>query len=383
MAMDKKIANDATPSVDGTIFQICVALERAFMLEEGQKMWIEKFGDVTVSGQVQIETKLYSDSLTDSHLNFWNTFKNWLLPTFNHSSYRYLTLLTTQPIGSQSRFLGWNDATTKSRFETLTAILADSESRYKASQESKPGKDNVSPPQSLVLQRSILNDTNSEKLAEIVPKIWIASDSPKLQELRKKIFDIHGKTILRGKSGEFLDDLMGYLISPGTTQNGWEVSFDDFSAKVTEVSARYHRGTWVFPLKNITPTTDQIDLQTEKMFVTKLHEIEHHEAISEAIQNYIFASTTVLEELQSYDVPLECYKTYESNLKKTHLTKHRLAKRQLAGDAIVASQNFYDALTGESPQSFPRFDQTPVEFRNGVFHMLADADADDFQWKLW
>lgn len=383
MATDRRAANDATPSVDGTIFQICVALERAFELKEGQKMWIEKFGDVTVSGHAQTETKLYSDSLTDSHSNFWNTLKNWLLSSFDHSSYRYLTLLTAQPIGSLSKFLEWNDAATHRRLEILSEILVDSETRYQARQKVKPKKTSIKPPQSLVLQRDVMAASQVAKLAEIVPKIWIASDSPKTLELRKKIFDQYGKAILRRKGDEFLDDLMGYLISPATTQNGWEVSFDAFVEKVAIVSARYHRETWVFPLKNIAPTTDQIDLQTEKKFVTKLHEIEHHEVISEAIQNYIFASTTVLEELQSYDVPPEYYKTYESNLKKTHLTKHRLAKRQLAGDVIVASQNFYDALTGESPQSFPRFDQTPVEFRNGVFHMLADADADDFQWKLW
>ena len=381
MATDKKIANDATPSVDGIIFQICVALDRAFMLEEGQKMWIEKYGDVTVSGQAQIETKLYSDSLTDSHSNFWNTLKNWMHSSFDHSSYRYLTLLTTQPIGPLSKFLEWNDALTHRRLEILSEILVDSETRYQASQKAKSAS--IKMPQSLVLQRNVMDATQTAKLAEIVPKILIASDSPKILELRKRIFDIHGKPILRGKSNEFLNDLMGYLISPATAQNGWEVSFDAFISEVAIVSARYHRGTWVFPLKNIAPTTDQMDLQSEKMFVTKLHEIEHQEAVSEAIQNYIFASTTVLEELQSYAVPPEFYKTYESNLKKTHLTKHRLAKRQLAGDAIVASQNFYDALTGESPQSFPRFDQTPVEFRNGVFHMLADADSDDFQWKLW
>ena len=94
MATDKKLSNDATSSISGTIYQICVALERAFMLEEGQKLWIEKFGDVTVSGHEQVETKQYSDSLTDSHPNFWNTLKNWLLPSFNPAGYIHLTLLT-------------------------------------------------------------------------------------------------------------------------------------------------------------------------------------------------------------------------------------------------------------------------------------------------
>jgi len=384
MATDKKLANDATPSVDGTIFQICVALERAFELEEGQKMWIEKFGDVTVSGQAQIETKLYSDSLTDSHLNFWNTLKNWLLPSFNHSSYRYLTLITTQPIGPQSRFLDWNDATANRRLEMLNEILADSEKRYDTNQKSKPEKTSVSPPQSLVLQRGVLNSAQSTTLAEIIPKIWIESDSPKLQELRKKIFDLHGRTILKAKCDDFLDALMGYLISPRTTQNGWEISCVDFDAKLTEISSHYRRGTVIFPMKTITPTADQISLQTEKLFIKKLHEIGHFDVISEAIQDYLSASNAVWEDLKNYDVSPTSYQSYESNLKSHQRTRHRLAKRTLAGaEPIAASQNFYDILTSEPAQPFPCFEQTPYGFRNGVFHMLADADADDFQWKLW
>jgi len=383
MAKDKKLANDATASVDGTIFQFCVALDQAFMLEEGQKMWIEKFGDVTVSGQAQIETKNFSDSLTDSHLNFWKTLKNWLLPSFNHSSYRYLTLLTTQPIGTQSRFHEWNDADANRRLEILKEILADSEKRYESTQKSKTGTSCVSPPQSLLLQRSVLNSAQSTTLAEIVPKLWIESDSPKIQELRKKIFDLHGRTILKAKRDDFLDALIGYLISPQTTQNGWEISCADFDAKLTEVSNHYRRGTVIFPIKTITPTADQISLQTGKLFIKKLLEIEHFDVVSEAIQDYLFAINAVFEELKNYDVPLTSYQSYESNLRSHHRTRHRLARRTLAGaEPIAASQNFYDTLTSEPVQPFPYFEQTPYGFRNGVFHMLADADADDFHWKL-
>lgn len=383
MSKDTKIINDATQSVNGTIFQICVALEHAFLLQGGQKMWIEKFGDVTISGQAQIETKQYSDSLTDSHPNFWNTLKNWLLPSFNHSSYQYLTLLTTQPIGAQSKFLDWNDATTTRRLEILKEILAESESRYQESQKAANGKTTASPPKSLMLQRDILDVAKDATLKAIIPKINIASDSPAIKGLRKKIFDVHGKAILRGKSEEFLDDLIGYLISPSSSQNGWEISFDAFGAKVATISARYHSETCIFPTKKIKPTTDQLDLQSQRKFVAKLQEIHYAGVISEAIHDYIFASNTVREELQSYEIPAECYQTYESNLKNAHRTRHRSAKRQVTGNVITASQNFYDDLTGESPQPFPRFQQTPIEFRNGVFHMLADSDTDEFEWKLW
>lgn len=383
MAKDKKLSNDATSSIGGTIYQICVALERAFMLEEGQKLWIEKFGDVTVSGHEQIETKQYSDSLTDGHPNFWNTLKNWLLPDFNHMEYSYLTLLTTQSIGANSKLLEWNDALSSKRLEILQEILNESEIRYKKSQESNTDGKTVSPSQSLMDQRFVLDVAQRTKLTQIVSKISIASDSPRLKELRKKIIDRHGKTILQGKSDAFLDDLMGYLLSPSTLQNGWEISFSEFSKKLTFVSNHYRRGTVVFPVKNINPTTEVLELQKEKRFVRKLHEIQYPDVISDAIGHYISASITVIEEFKNYEVDPMSYQTYQSNLKQSQQTKHRSAKRRLSGDPVAASQNFYDELTGETPQPFPSFEQTPMEFRNGVLHMLADDDADDFQWRLW
>ena len=383
MATDKKLSNDATSSISGTIYQICVALERAFMLEEGQKLWIEKFGDVTVSGHEQVETKQYSDSLTDSHPNFWNTLKNWLLPSFNPAGYIHLTLLTTQSIGIDSKLIEWNDAVPSRRLEILQEILKESEARYKKSQESKAEKKGTGPSQSLIDQRFVLDLKQKQKLAEVIPKISIASASPRLQELRKKIIDRHGKTILQAKQDAFLDDLMGYLLSPCTVQNGWEISFSEFSAKLTMVSKHYSRGTVVFPAKQITPTTEDLELQKEKRFVRKIHEIQYQDVISDAIRHYILASITVIEEFKNYEVDPKSYQTYQSNLKQSQQTRHRSAKRRLSGDPVAASQNFYDELTGETPQPFPSFEQTPMEFRNGVLHMLADDGADDFQWRLW
>jgi hypothetical protein len=385
MDMDKKIPNNNTASVVGTFYQICVALERAFMLEEGEKLWIEKFGDVTVSGKEQLETKHYSesDSLTDGHSNFWNTLKNWLHPNFNQRDYKYLTLFTTQSIGSSSKLIEWNDATKSDRHSILQTILDESEKRHTESTASKTAGIKTSPPLSLVDQRFVLAASQSERLAEIIPKVFIASDSPRLLALRKKIINIYGKTILIAKSDDFLDDLIGYLISPSNVNNGWEISFAEFSLKLTEVSNRYRRGTVIFPMKNSIPMNVDMSQYEEKVFVKKLQEIEYSDVISDAVRHYILASLTVIQELREYEVDPNSYPIYAKNLKNTQQTRHKLAKRQLTGDRVDAAKNFYDQLTGEAPQPFPNFDQTPFEFRNGVFHMLSDDNSDNFEWKLW
>lgn len=197
MPADEKITNDATASVSGTVYQICVALERSFMLEEGQKLWIERFGDVTISGQAQLEIKLYNDALTDNHQNFWNTLKNWLLPSFDHAQYVDLVLFTTQSFGPSSKLQEWNDSAANHRLDLLKSIKQESEERFLKIQETR--KDAKIPPQPLLNQRFVLDDSRLQQLQEIIPKISISSKSPKIIKLCKKILDVHGKFILQAK----------------------------------------------------------------------------------------------------------------------------------------------------------------------------------------
>ena len=42
---------DSTSTIKGMIFQFLVALERCFEMQEGQSMYIERFGDVSVVGK--------------------------------------------------------------------------------------------------------------------------------------------------------------------------------------------------------------------------------------------------------------------------------------------------------------------------------------------
>ncbi|NMM78317.1 hypothetical protein B2J88_35345 [Rhodococcus sp. SRB_17] len=69
---------DATVLFKALQYQLFVAIEQCHGLKPNECLWIEAMGDVTVPGRTQIEVKHYTDSLTDSHHNFWNTIKNWL-----------------------------------------------------------------------------------------------------------------------------------------------------------------------------------------------------------------------------------------------------------------------------------------------------------------
>jgi hypothetical protein len=52
-----------------------------------------------------------------------------------------------------------------------------------------------------------------------------------------------------------------------------------------------------------------------------------------------------------------------------------------------ASLKFYHSRRRLDVVGFRNYEDTPVEFRNGIYHMLADAvpanSAKEFHWRLW
>lgn len=80
---------DSTPSIKGTLFQFLIALERCFEMQEGQSVYIETYGDVSILGKLsdskQIESKLYKKALTDSDKNVWKSIYKWTEDSSKHT----------------------------------------------------------------------------------------------------------------------------------------------------------------------------------------------------------------------------------------------------------------------------------------------------------
>jgi hypothetical protein len=383
LVSDKKVTNDATASLAGSIFQFCVALDQCFSLGKGEMLWIEKFGDVTTH-DTQIETKQYSDNLTDNHPNFWKTLKNWCDGSLDHAPYAKLVLLTTQAFGPKSLLQKWNDASTAERARILEAIFKNSQETFEVTKAKTP---QAKPPSVLSMQRELMKDSNRSKLLAVVEKISISSESEGVHELWDKMKYLWGKGVLDAKRGAFLEDALGYICSPDAIKSGWEITFEGFDAKVGELKKTYGRGTQVFPKKYQVPLAmigqAEVGLHMEKNFVKKVIEIGYQgRVLSRAISNYLYANNTILQDFKDYEISPESCQEYVESLATIHETKHRSAMRNMGGDQMAASQTFYDGITADIVQSFPGFDVTPVDFRNGVYHMLAD-ERDDVVWRLW
>lgn len=381
---NSKLNHDATASSKGTIYQFCVAVQKCYEMVAGQKVLIESQGDVTISDSQQVETKLYSDPLTDGHINFWKTLHNWMQDDFDPTPYTSLILYTTQQFGDRAAISEWNESTTQKRLQILQTIHEQAERRHTQSQKRTKGKSKIS--DVLLLQRLIFDSTQRSKLLQVIEKFVIAARSPKLPELYSLIKQQYMKGILDRKKDDFLNTLIGFITQPHATKSqSWEITYDDFTKKIKDLTTTYCQETRIFPRKCLdnSQKIDTKDLEEYRRhtFVKKIHDIEYFEFVTEAIRDYIGAVQTIEDEFKKYEVPPSRTDRYVDELVKVFEKKYRVASRRCR-DIIEDSQVFCDEFTSDPSREFEGFEKPEIDFRNGLLHAQLDDDNKNLQWRL-
>lgn len=381
-----KLLNDATASTKGTIYQLCVAVEKCYEMVRGQKVLIECQGDVTVFESQQVETKFYSDALTDNHPNIWKTLLNWMQDGFDPTEYSSLILFTTQQFGERATISEWNGLTLPQRIEKLEGINRLAEEReLKRQKVAAGGQSKI--PDVLFHQRFVLDTLRRSKLRQVLEKFVIEACSPDLPELHTLIKQRNIKGILEGKKDDFLNALIGFITKAGEPRSkNWEITYEEFDKKVGDLTTLYCRETRVFPKKylNYSQRQDaqQLNDQHNYTFVQKIRNIEYPEVIPEAVSDYIVALKTVNDEFKNYEVPPQRTKNYAEELIKLFTTRYRRACRGCI-DIIKESKDFFDDTTADEPRSFEGFDdRPPLSFRNGLLHSELDDNDKNLKWRL-
>lgn len=379
-----KLANDATRLLEAIGYQLIVTLEYCHDLVEGQTLWLEVFGDVTVSRSVQVEVKNFIEDLTDGHINFWNTLKNWMSPKFKQDKYSELILLTTQSYGATAELRHWNQLTAGERLTLLENVLTYSEARLAAS-ANKASK-------AVQTQRFVMANERRNVLLDIIEKVKIVSGEPGLEVRAEEAKSRYGKGLDPSKRGDYFEALLGYLIEPCLSKDGWKVTYDDFDLKIATLFSRYGRNSRKFPVvdKSVFENVDVSDY-SNRLFVKKLHEIEYAEIVPTAILEHMLTVHTISNEFKRFALE----KVDVDNYKLDQLKRHRsiraaqvkLCSRKPQQDWCFESQIFFDTRRGEKVDGMPTFDNTSVDFRNGIWHMLADDEDEDndekLHWRLW
>ncbi|MFR0693580.1 hypothetical protein [Pseudomonas nitroreducens] len=380
-----KLANNATRLLEAISYQLIVTLEYCHNLAEGQTLWLEYYGDVTVEGEVQIEVKDFVEDLTDGHINFWNTLKNWMSPNFKQVKYSELILLTTQTYGAASKLRHWNQLPLQERLELLQNVLEQSEARITVSKE-KPSR-------AVKAQQFVMAEERRDTLLDVIEKVKILSEEPDLVTRADRAKSVYGKGIHPAKRDDYFRALMGFLIDPDKSKNGWKITYEDFDLQISSLNAVYGRNSRRFPVvdKSLFQGSVSDPSYAERLFVKKLHEIEYATKVPTAILEHMVAVHTISSEFQRFSLEKGDIDRYKEEQLKRHLSLRAAAMRKCSREPkeywCDESKNFFDLRCGESPDKISTFDDVTLEFRNGIWHMLADdedeVNSEKLHWRLW
>lgn len=368
--MADKITNNASESTKAIVHQFYVALEKCFELEEGESVYIEYYGDVSIEGKAQIEVKKYQRTLTNLDHNFWNTLKNWLDDKFSHEKFKTLILSTTQEISSQSIFRNWNEKSIDERLNDLTDV------RSKYFKQKKRDEATVK------LLNYIFDVSRNEKLNRILPKIVIQSAQKNNQSLHNSIRDRFAKGLPRSSKDQFIRGLLGFIISPDITENKWEITNENFSKEVEDLTAILKKDSIIFPQKIELRNIDN-KMHLNSAFVKKIEDIEYKEVISSAISDYVHTNMLILRDNWS-TTRFKELKHYQEEINDDYKIKFRHRKRNAPKDKIInESKDFYDDFIGIRPDTFFIFNTVPPYFRRGLIHNMAnDIENYKIEWNL-
>ncbi len=355
-------------------YQVLIGLDKCFSLEEGQSIWFEKDGDVSLNSPVtlestQTEVKDYSAALTDHHENLWKTIKNWLAPDFDHSQYGALILHTTQAFGVTTRLKDWSSQSAGQRLQVLKDIFAE---RTKEELNAEKLSDVVKFQKIVMLSDELL-------LKDVLGKVTLFMETDNAQELTKKILS-RPIGIPKNNLNSYLQGLIGYVYAQAT-QESWSIHNQEFTAKCEELTSLLCRKEFTFPLFSSYEASElEVELHHDRPFVQKINEIEHHEMISDAVGNWIELQNSLFEQLDEYPLYKEKTNVYQNQLVKKYKLAYSSAQLEVT-DSIKSSKLLYNKTIDEKPLNMGN-DIPPIEYKNGLLHDAMDDEERDLKWMV-
>lgn len=387
---------DATLLFKSLQYQLLVAVEHCYDLEPEECLWLEVLGDVTIPGQAQIEVKNYSDSLTDSHTNFWNTIRNWLHEDFDRTSYKRLVLLTTQEFGAQSRLKNWLDCTADQRLEIMVAIFTESKVSdvKRVKKQSGAKNDHAKPSKAQTLQQYVMAAERRPALMEVLERMQIITGADSMEQRIQKFKTRHLKAIRPSKYQSFIDDLLGFIWSTELVHKGWQLTHESFSAKLTELTKLYMKHPNAFPTVDMGTLKKNINLDDIRHmpFARKILEIGGEQYLKRAALHRMIAETAISDFYKDGVISKSNVTLYLNNHRTRHLDGRQSAMIACKGlskadELQDKSQQFYLGRHDMPIEPFCGLINTMTEFRNGIYHMLAEETPEDedeeFLWRLW
>jgi hypothetical protein len=371
---DGQTKNAALTTALAFHYQVLIGLDKCFSLEDGQSVWFEKDGDVSLLGSstlesTQTEAKDYAAPLTDHHENLWKTLKNWLAPEFDHAQYGVLVLHTTQAFGATTRLKDWNVQSADQRLQILKDIF---------SERTKDQLNSENPSEVIKLQKAVLA-ADELLLKSVLDKVTLYTEADDKQELENQIYS-RPVGIPKSNLKSYLHGLVGFVYAQATQQS-WSIKYKDFAAKCEELTALLCKKEFTFPVFSGYEASEQeVELHQDMPFVQKIVDIEHHEMIPDAVGNWLELQNSLFEQLDEYPLYKDKTVTYQNKLVKKYKLAYSSAQLE-ATDPIISSKLLYNKTIGEQPLNIGN-DIPPLEYKNGLIHDAMDDEERDLKWKV-
>ncbi|WP_019617136.1 hypothetical protein [Psychromonas ossibalaenae] len=355
-------------------YQVLIGLDKCFSLEEGQSIWFEKDGDVSLDSpdtlvSTQTEVKYYAEPLTDHHENLWKTLKNWLAPEFDHTQYGILVLHTTQEFGVTTRLKDWNTQSAEQRLKALKTIF----------EERTDKQLNADKPSEVIKLQKAVMASDELLLTSVLDKVTLFTQADNAQDLEKQILS-KPVGIPKNNLNSYLHGLVGFVYAQATQQS-WSIKYQEFEAKCEELTTLLCKKEFTFPIFSGDEASElEIELHQDKPFVQKIVDIEHHEMIPDAVGSWLELHNSLLEQLDEYPLYRDKTVTYQNQLVKKYKLAHSSAQLE-ATNSIKSSKLLYNKTIGESPLNMGN-DIPPIEYKNGLMHDAMDDEDRDLKWKV-
>lgn len=355
-------------------YQVLIGLDKCFSLDEGQSVWFEKDGDVSLISpdalaSTQTEVKDYAAPLTDHHENLWKTLKNWLAPEFGHTQYGVLVLHTTQAFGAKTRLKDWNAQSSEQRLKVLNDILA----------ERTPEQLNADKPSEVIKLQKAVMAADGLLLKSVIGKVTLFTQADDARELEKQILS-RPVGIPKNNLKSYLHGLVGFVYAQATQQS-WSIKQREFAAKCEELTALLHKRKFTFPVFSGYEASElEVKSHQDKPFVQKIAEIDHHEMIPDAVGNWLELQNSLLEDLDESALYKDETVHYQNQLVKKYKLAYSSAQLE-ATVAIKSSKLLYNKTIGEQPLNMGN-NIPPIEYKNGLIHDAMDDEERDLKWMV-
>ncbi|MDO7243222.1 adenylate cyclase [Acinetobacter pittii] len=374
---DSQTKNAALTTALAFHYQVLIGLDKCFSLEDGQTVWFEKDGDVSVispdiKGSSQTEVKDYTAPLTDHHENLWKTLKNWLAPEFNHVQYSVLILHTTQSFGVTTRLKNWNSLSIEERLEVLKVIFSD---------RTQEQLDAEKPSEIIRLQKEVMLKKTESELKSILGKVILHVEADNLDILRKVFFTKLEGFIPLANRQAFTEALIGFIYEQASNTH-WIIEKKIFNQKKEALTARWGPTLFTIPdFNNRNASEYEIEIYLSQLFAHKILEIEYEDVLPEAIGNWLELRNSLIDELNGYPQFRDTVNRYREQWIRQFSARQRTASRK-QGNLTTISQDLYDQVTSEPPFGINGYPNPDFVFRNGLIHDLMDDEGLQLRWKI-